>query len=181
MPSCEEGAEALSIVKTIYHECFNVIARDLRSHVLLVYSILEMLAATHRFRGSVFEVPWCRQVMVDDVLLTFKAGERTFYGVKGVEAEEDFRWDWPHLENLFWVQEDSEKLSWWQDIHQRPRISESTLPCDIEAILGHYQSSNSIIHVGVKWKGHDCPTWELEDEIADVVFAHGVKFESLWS
>ena len=34
-----------------------------------------------------------------------------------------------------------------------------------KSLIGYYRSVSGNVFVGVKWRGYECPTWELEDDL----------------
>ncbi|KAJ2979271.1 hypothetical protein NQ176_g3357 [Zarea fungicola] len=115
--------------------------------------------------GRSIQTPWSDQVVVMDVLYSLKGSRTVFHGVRAVNT--NLQWDWPDIVSLLWVveQDDDTTLRLAPEWEQPPRISVDKLSCDIELVLGDYQSAAGNTYLAVKWRDHDCPTWEREEDV----------------
>lgn len=86
-----------------------------------------------------------------------------FHGVRTETTDE--RWDWPDVESLLWVFDDGIGLRLWQDFQYQPRVADGGAAFAVETILGDYESLSGNVYLGVKWRGYDCLTWELEEDM----------------
>ncbi|KAJ3497419.1 hypothetical protein NLG97_g1924 [Lecanicillium saksenae] len=117
------------------------------------------------YGGRFIKTPWSDQVVVLDVLYSVKASQSVFHGVRAMNT--DLRWDWPDVVHFLWVleQDNDDDLKLAPEWQQPPRIINGELPCDIEFVIGDYQSAAGNTYLAVKWRGYDCPTWELEEDV----------------
>ncbi|KAJ2973937.1 hypothetical protein NQ176_g6321 [Zarea fungicola] len=126
------------------------------------------------------QTPWSDQVVVMDVLYSLKGSRTVFHGVRAVNT--NLQWDWPDIVSLLWVveQDDDGGLKLAPEWEQPPRISVNKLSCDIELVLGDYQSAAGNTYLAVKWRDHDCPTWEREEDVMAWEFwEHGQNQDEL--
>ncbi|OWT43374.1 hypothetical protein VFPPC_17463 [Pochonia chlamydosporia 170] len=115
-------------------------------------------------RGDEIQCPWSSTVLLLDVLYTFRASVGVFYGVL---AESQDKYGWPlGLVGPLWVLSHRSKLRVWHDIQQWPQSTEQ-FESDIERVIGHYEAENGDVYYAIQWKGYICPTWELEEKLAD--------------
>ncbi|PTD02483.1 hypothetical protein FCULG_00012565 [Fusarium culmorum] len=113
---------------------------------------------------------WSSDILITEVLLTFRAYHRTFYGVKTVNRDCG-SWVWPagDSDGLLWVFEEGGQLKVWQEHRQAPYVPLGRPAYEIEHVIGYYQSEADSSYVGVKWKDYESPTWELEEDIDRVL------------
>lgn len=126
---------------------------------------MELHTPDHSYRGQLVHTPWSIKVAIVEVLISVKIATRTFHGVRAVNTDRE-SWDWLDVENLLWVYDTGCGLHLWQQIKQRPFVFDESRKYKIEGIVGEYQSAAGNAYVGVKWRGYECPTWELEDDLS---------------
>ncbi|TQV90174.1 hypothetical protein IF1G_11173 [Cordyceps javanica] len=117
--------------------------------------------------GRSIKTPWSDQVVVMDVLYSLKVSRSVFHGVRAINT--DLRWDWSEIVNLLWIVEREEdgNLKLAPEWQQPSRSIETELPREIELVFGDHQSATGDTYLAVKWRDHDCPTWELEEDVRD--------------
>lgn len=100
-----------------------------------------------------------------DVLYSLKVSRSVFHGVRAINT--DLQWDWPEIVNLLWIveQENDDDLKLAPEWKQPSRSIDNELPRDIELVIGEHQSAAGNTYLAVKWRNHDCPTWELEEDV----------------
>ncbi|KAJ2978966.1 hypothetical protein NQ176_g3528 [Zarea fungicola] len=126
------------------------------------------------YSGKFIKTPWSDQVVVVEVLYSVKVSQFIFHSVRAVNK--DFQWDWPDITSLLWVieRDDDGTLKLAPEWVQPPRISGNEPSCDIELVLGDYQPAAGNTYMAVKWRDHDCPTWELKEDLMSWEFwEHG--------
>ncbi|KAH7115701.1 hypothetical protein EDB81DRAFT_655755 [Dactylonectria macrodidyma] len=116
------------------------------------------------FRGAPVQTTWSQNVLVIEVILTFKTSNRTFHGIRAVNDDWGL-WDWPRVENLLWVVDDGHRLRQWQESRQPPHVMESDSECIVEEVIGYYKADSGHEYVAIKWQDYECPTWELESDL----------------
>lgn len=136
---------------------------------------MEILTTEFFHRGRRVETTWSLHVTVVEVLISVQVSRCVFHGVRTETT--DPQWDWPDVESLLWVFDDGTGLRLWQDFQQQPRVADGRAAFPVETILGNYQSPSGNVYLSVKWRGYDCPTWELEEDME-----HHLQLETLgWS
>lgn len=124
---------------------------------------MEVIMTEYAHRGRYVRTAWSSQVNIVEVLLSVRVSHWVFHGVRAETT--DTLLDWPTVESLLWVFEDGGDFKVYQDIQYfPPQVDDGDLDRQIEAILGHYQLAGDT-YIAVKWQGHYCPTWELEEDI----------------
>lgn len=126
-------------------------------------SSIRVIAPEHAYRGRQVYTPWSSAVTVMEVLYSVQVDRWIFHGVKVVNKDQ-LLWDLPEVDNLLWVFDDGRQLKTWQGISQRPRFDDES-EYEIEASIGYHRSVSGNVFVGVKWRGYECPTWELENDL----------------
>ncbi|CAM1503404.1 Fc.00g081800.m01.CDS01 [Cosmosporella sp. VM-42] len=136
---------------------------------------MESETPQHWLRNCTVHTAWSAQVIVEEVLLALKTDDRTFYGVRTTNRDHrPWIWPRPHLDGLLWVVEDGLRLWVWQECRQAPWIGCGEGADGVEQIVGqHRQPDTGLTYVGVKWKGYECPTWELESEVDQLLLSPG--------
>lgn len=136
---------------------------------------MEILPAQSMYRGRRVETAWSLHVSVLEVLFSVQVCGWVFHGVRTETSDE--QWDWPDIDSLLWVFDDGTGLRLWQDFQHQPRVADDGASFEVEAILGDYRSPSGNVYLGVKWRGYDCPTWELEEDME-----HHLQLQTLgWS
>jgi hypothetical protein len=105
-------------------------------------------------------------VVVVEVVLSVKAAQWTFLGVTYAVGDSQ-RWDWPDSDGLLWAFDDGQHLRLCQTWLQHPRFLPAENGCAIEAVIGHHEGDNGNLYMAVKWIDYECPTWELESDLAN--------------
>lgn len=125
---------------------------------------VQVIAAQHCYRGRPVHTPWSSTVTITEVLYSVAISRWIFHGVRAVNVDSHVR-DWPDVETLLWVFDDGCQLKPWQETRQRPRFTEEESSYEVETSIGSYRSISGNVYVGVKWRGYESPTWELEDDL----------------
>ncbi|PTB40389.1 hypothetical protein M441DRAFT_70200 [Trichoderma asperellum CBS 433.97] len=126
---------------------------------------MEIVTPVDSYRGRQVDPLWSPSVTVIEVLLSVKISQKTYHGIRAKYVDE-LLWDLPGGESLLWVFDDGYVLRLCQEMYQQgPRIMNDSLQFDIEAIIGSYQNDTGNVFLGIKWRGCDHPTWELEDDL----------------
>ncbi|KAH8659437.1 hypothetical protein BGZ61DRAFT_433541 [Ilyonectria robusta] len=121
------------------------------------------------YRECPVQTAWSSDVIVVEVLMTFTTPNWTFHGIRAANYDWE-QWDWPRSDGLLWVVDDGQRLRLWQDFRQCPNVMQCDSECSVEAVIGYYQSDTGNNYVAVKWQDYECPTWELESDLAEDCF-----------
>ncbi|KJZ68423.1 hypothetical protein HIM_12186 [Hirsutella minnesotensis 3608] len=117
--------------------------------------------------GELIKTAWSSQVVLVAILYTGTFSGHTFYGVVS-ETRDNFGLDWPRDRGLLWVFDDGHGLRLWEQPEQRPLCVRRDQPPDLEQVLGYFELQEKT-YIGVKWRDYGSPTWELEDDMDDLL------------